>query len=120
MRSVAVMSACIAALLSGCFLRGPVDASQVAVDSKALGVPAGDFFDRYGRPLARLERADGTFIFDWEGGSEHMAAGPNGMEDKICRLRLTTGKDGRIVSAEIMRDAKGERRLSRCAELFDH
>jgi hypothetical protein len=48
-----------------------------------------------------------------------MAAGVRGQEDKICRLTITTDKKGRIATAFIVRDAKGERRLSRCAELFD-
>jgi len=120
MRPTALLAPVVVSVLAGCALRAPVDASQVAVDAKAVGVPAGDFFERYGRPVTRVEQADGTFVFEWEGGSVKMAAGPTGLEDKICRLRLTTGKDGRIATAEITRDAKGERRLSRCAELFDN
>jgi len=66
------------------------------VNAKALGVSAGDFFERYGRPMSRLEKSDGTLVFDWAGGSTRVAAGPNGPEEKICRLLITTDKNGRI------------------------
>jgi hypothetical protein len=108
-----------AASLGACALRGPDEAQQV-VNSRTLGVSSGDFFQRYGRPAKRYETPQGIYVFDWEGGTEHMAAGVIGQEDKVCRLRLTTDKNGRIETVEIVRDAKGERRLSRCAELFDH
>jgi hypothetical protein len=94
------------------------DAQQI-VDKHAVGVSAGDFFERYGKPRAREEHQDGTLEFIWDGGVVEMAAGVRGLEDKICSLRISTDKRGRIVSAPIVRDAKGERRLSRCAELFD-
>ena len=106
--------------LAACALRAPVDETQLLVNAKAVGVSPGDFFQRYGRPVTRQEEKDGTMVFDWEGGSVRMAAGPLGLEEKICRLRLTAGPNGRIASALILRDAKGERRLSRCAEIFDH
>ena len=89
------------------------------VNQRALGVAAGDFFQRYGPPRSRDEALDGTLNFDWEGGSVSMPAGPVGIEDKICRLKITADKSGRIVAAPIVRDAKGVRRLSRCEELFD-
>jgi hypothetical protein len=110
-----------AAALVACHfgLRG-ADESQQVVNSRTVGVSSGDFFQRYGRPVKRYETPEGIYVFEWEGGTEHMAAGVIGQEDKVCRLRLTTDKSGRIETAEILRDAKGERRLSRCAELFDH
>jgi hypothetical protein len=108
------------ALVAGaCALRGTGEGSQGAVNAKALGVSAGDFFERYGRPMSRLEKSDGTMVFDWAGGSTRVAAGPYGPEEKICRLLITTDKNGRIASAEIIRDAKGERQLSRCVEVLD-
>ena len=109
-----------ASLLAACHfgLRGADDTQQV-VNSRTVGVSPGDFFQRYGPPVKRYETPEGIYVFDWEGGTQHMAAGVMGQEDKICRLRLTTDKNGRIATTEIVRDAQGERRLSRCAELFD-
>ncbi|HUP09234.1 MAG TPA: hypothetical protein VMU47_18895 [Caldimonas sp.] len=89
------------------------------MNAKLIGIPVGDFFERHGRPISRLERSDGTLAFDWAGGDTRVAAGPYGPEDKICRLLITADKNGRIVSAEIIRDAQGERSLSRCVELLD-
>jgi len=93
--------------------------AQLIVNRHAVGVSAGDFFQRYGKPASRVEAMDGTLTFLWEGGMVEMAAGVRGQEDKICRLQITTDKKGLIATAPIVRDAKGERRLSRCAELFD-
>ena len=116
---LAAVAACTA--LGGCesVLRVNSEDAQKIVDGKAVGVPAGDFFQRYGKPAIRREASDGTVSFEWEGGTVSVAAGVRGLEDKICRLHITTDKRGRIVTAPIIRDAKGERRLSRCAELFD-
>ena len=105
-------------LLVACASRNEADTSQAAVNAKVRGMSAGEFFDRYGRPLSRVERADGTLVFDWSGGSERVAAGVYGPEEKICRLRITADRNGRITTAEIMRDGQGERQLSRCVELL--
>ena len=109
----------LALALAGCMsvLRG--EDPQVVVNKYAVGVPVGDFFQRYGTPRVREEAPDGTLQFTWEGGRARVAAGPRGPEESLCRLRLTTDKAGRIVSAPIIRDGQGEKRLSRCAELFD-
>jgi len=104
---------------TGCASRAPAAGAQADVNAKLIGIPVGDFFERHGRPISRLERSDGTLAFDWAGGDTRVAAGPYGPEDKICRLLITADKNGRIVSAEIIRDAQGERSLSRCVELLD-
>ena len=111
----------MAAALAGCqaILHFNDEDAQQIVNRRAVGVSAGDFFQRYGKPVSRIEAPDGTLSFQWEGGAVSMAPGVRGLEDKICRLQITTDKNGRIATAPIIRDAKGERRLSRCAELFD-
>ena len=93
--------------------------AQAIVDRRALGTSAGEFFQRYGAPRSRVEARDGTLTFAWEGGFERVPAGVVGPEEMICRLHLTTDRSGRIVAAPIVRDGKGTRRLSRCAELFE-
>lgn len=112
---------CVALCLGGCntILRVNGEDAQSIVDKRAVGVSVGDFFDRYGQPRAREESNDGTRHFIWEGGITRAPAGPNGIEESVCRLRVSSDKAGRITEAAIIRDAKGERRLSRCAELFD-
>ena len=93
--------------------------AQAIVDRRALGMSAGEFFQRHGPPISRQEASDGTLTFGWEGGFERVPAGVLGPEEMICRLILTTDRSGRIVAAPIARDGKGTRRLSRCAELFE-
>jgi len=117
--AVKIIPLLLALALAGCMsvLRG--EDPQVIVNKYAVGVPVGDFFQRYGTPRVREEAPDGTLQFTWEGGRAKVAAGPRGPEESLCRLRLTTDRAGRIVSAPIIRDGQGEKRLSRCVELFD-
>jgi len=117
MRPLALTSA-VLLLASACATRNQADTSQAAVNAKVVGLSAGEFFDRYGRPLSRLEKTDGTLVFDWTGGSVRVAAGVYGPEEKICRLKIAADRNGRITAAEILRDGQGERQLSRCVELL--
>ncbi len=91
---------------------------QAIVDRRVVGASVGDFFQRYGGPLWRDEAHDGSLAFLWEAGFGNVAPGPRGPEEKICRLRISADKAGRIVAAPIVRDGQGERGFSRCAELF--
>lgn len=91
---------------------------QAIVDKRVIGMSIGDFFQRYGVVPVREEARDGSMQFIWEGGRARVPAGPRGPEESICRLRLSVDKAGRIVGAPIIRDGQGERRLSRCVELF--
>ncbi|MEP7057717.1 MAG: hypothetical protein ABI809_08095 [Caldimonas sp.] len=111
----------IALGLAGCGAIARVNGedAQAIVDKRVVGTQVGDFVQRYGGSHARDEGPDGTVHFTWEGGLTRVAAGPRGLEEMICMLRISANKAGRIVAAPIVRDGKGERRLSRCAELFD-
>jgi hypothetical protein len=111
----------LATCLAGCntILHINGEEAQQIVDKRAVGISAGDFFQRYGAPYTREEARDGSLSFNWEGGLAKIAAGPRGLEEKICRLHISADKNGRILAAPIIRDAQGEHRLSRCAELFD-
>lgn len=92
---------------------------QAVVDKRVIGMSVGDFFQRYGAPTSRDESRDGTLGFNWESSlTTKAAAGPIGLEGLVCRLRVSADRSGRIVAAPILRDGKGQRRLSRCAELF--
>ena len=107
--------------LAGCMsiLRVNSEDPQVIVDKRVVGSQVGDFFQRYGAVRVREESLDGSLQFTWEGGRNKVAAGPRGPEESLCRLRVTTDKAGKIVSAPIIRDGQGERLVSRCVELFD-
>ena len=107
--------------LAGCMsiLRVNSEDPQVIVDKRVVGTQVGDFFQRYGPVRVREESSDGSMQFTWEGGRNHVPAGPRGPEESLCRLRVSTDKAGRILSAPIIRDGQGEKRLSRCVELFD-
>jgi hypothetical protein len=107
--------------LAGCMsiLRVNGEDPQVIVDKRVVGSQVGDFFQRYGPVRVREESPDGSRQFTWEGGRNKVAAGPRGPEESLCRLRVTTDKAGKIVAAPIIRDGQGERRVSRCVELFD-
>ena len=120
MKFAALVPALLLAL-SGCqnFLRSPDADAQAIVDRHVLGLSAGEFFQRYGAPRRREEANDGTLTFAWEGGLESVPAGVYGPEELVCGLHLTTDRRGRIVAAPIVRDGKGKRRSSRCAELFE-
>lgn len=109
------------ALLSGCLptlgLRADEE-PQAIVNRRAVGMRVAEFFDRYGAPTRREAAADGTLGFNWSSAGRYMAPGPRGLEEQFCRLRLVADRSGRIVSALITDDAAGERRFSRCVELF--
>ncbi|MEO6743687.1 MAG: hypothetical protein ABIS28_21160 [Caldimonas sp.] len=107
--------------LAGCMsiLRVNSEDPQVIVDKRVVGTQVGAFFQRYGPVRVREESSDGSMQFTWEGGRNHVPAGPRGPEESLCRLRVSTDKAGRILSAPIIRDGQGEKRVSRCVELFD-
>ena len=119
--TVSLLALCLAPCLAGCqaiFHVNDEDA-QAIVDKRVLGMSVGDFFTRYGAPSSRAEAKDGTLTFNWSTKSPNMAPGPLGPEESLCRLRLSTDRNGRIVAAPITRDGKGQRHLSICAELFE-
>ena len=118
-QAIAVSLLALAIVACGSTQQSDATEAQRIVDRRAIGLSVGDFFDRYGPPSARLDALDGTLTFDWRGGEVGIRAGVRGIEDKICRLRITADKAGRITAATIMRDAQGQRRLTRCAQLID-
>lgn len=119
--AVKIYSSCCALVLAGCgsVLHVNAEDAQALVNQRLVGTSVGDFFQRYGAPGPREEASDGTLRFTWEGGARRVAAGPRGLEELLCQLRISADKSGRIVTATIVRDGKGEQRQSRCAELID-
>jgi len=104
-------------LLSGCEIFKKNEETAAIVSNRALGMPVGEFFDRYGRPEQRAELSDGGLEFIWV-SSVTATQGRADVDDQICSLRLTADKRGRISSATVMYDGQGKTRMSRCAEIF--
>ena len=115
-----ILALLLALCVTGCgtILHVNGEDAQALVNQRVVGMSIGDFFDKYGAPSARAEADDGTRRFDWQSSFANVPAGPTGTEERSCELRLTSAKNGRIVSAMITSDAPGKRRLSRCAEIF--
>ena len=120
--TAALRSAAIAALLlavAGCNVFKNNDETQAVVSQRAVGMQVGDFFDRYGRPKVREPQADGSFEYLWLSViGETPNRGWDGLDDKICTLRLIVAKDGKILTALVLKDTPGRSSMSRCVEIF--
>ena len=104
--------------VGGCELFKTNQEVQAIVSQRTLGKPAGDFFDRYGRATARTEIADNTAIYNWISDRGTTRPGPEGQDERVCRLRLTVDKAGKISDVQILYDAQGVKDTSRCGEIF--
>ncbi len=78
----------------------------------------GDFIERYGKPMSREEEVGGALSFNWQSARVSQVGGPYGPLISACRLRLSADRNARIVTATIVRDGDGQKRLSGCAEVF--
>lgn len=113
----AVVAASLLAL-GGCEVFKRNEEAVATVSGRALGTPAGEFFDRYGRATSRKQAGGSDTVYEWMSDQGMTAPGPGGQDDRFCRLRLTVGKDGRINAVVILFDAQGIKSSSRCAEIF--
>jgi hypothetical protein len=121
-QTAATRAAAAAALLlavAGCSVFKTNEEAQAVINQRVVGMPVGDFFDRYGRPKLREAQADGTTEYAWISA---IAATPNsgyyGLDDRTCSMKIIAAKDGRIVTASIVQDMPGRTTTSRCLELF--
>jgi hypothetical protein len=105
------------ALLSGCEVFKKNDETALIVNNRALGMPAGEFFDRYGRPQRREETSNGAIEYVWV-SAVLSTQGRADVDDQLCGLRLSADNRGRITAAQVMYDGQGKNRISRCAEIF--
>ena len=115
--SLAVALALACGLLSGCEIFKKNDETATIVGNRALGMPVGEFFDRYGRPQRREEMGDGALEFIWV-SAVSPTQGAADVDNQVCSLRLSADKRGRISAAQVMYDGQGKTRMSRCAEIF--
>ena len=121
-QTAAPRAAAAAALLlavAGCSVFKTNEEAQAVINQRVIGMPVGDFFDRYGRPKLREAQADGTTEYAWISA---ITATPNsgyyGLDDRTCSMKIIAAKDGRIVTASIVQDMPGRTTTSRCLEIF--
>ena len=104
--------------LAGCSIIKSSTEAQAVVSQGVVGMPAGQFFDRYGRWRTRAELPSGGAAYNWESSVAAVAPGPAGLDERVCKLRLLTDRNGRIESATVVLDNPGRVSTSRCAEMF--
>jgi hypothetical protein len=114
----AVAAALLLAGLGGCELLKHNEEAQTIINGRVLGMAAGEFFDRYGRASGRSETADGGMSYDWISSVRYAPPGPEGLDDRVCKLRLTADRQGRISAVQVQYDAPGMKSTSRCGEIF--
>ncbi|MEO7055548.1 MAG: hypothetical protein ABI281_11090 [Caldimonas sp.] len=114
-----VASSCLGLLaVSGCSVFKSNEEAQAIITKQVGGIPAGDFFDRYGRWRTRSELPSGATAYTWESVVGSASPGPYGLDDRVCKLSIIADKGGRIASAIISQDNPGRISTSRCAEMF--
>jgi hypothetical protein len=106
------------AALAGCEVFKRNEEAMAIVNARVIGMPVGEFIDRYGRPERRSELPDGTLELLWTAAVDPRQRGWQDDDEHICKLRLSTDKRLRISSVQILYDAQGKKSISRCGEVF--
>ena len=114
----ALAAAAILVGLGGCELLKHNDEVLSTINKRVIGMPAGAFFDRYGRPNVRGEMPDGGTAYEWISSVGYAVPGPEGLDDRLCKLRLTADREGRISAVIVQYDGIGQKSTSRCGEIF--
>lgn len=120
-RTVACALSAAALLLvatTGCSVFKSNEEAQAIINQRVVGMPAGDFFQRYGTWKRRSEQANGVADYNWESAVGFAPSGPLGQDDRVCYMRIVVNRAGRIESAVIAIDNPGSVSTSRCAEMF--
>ena len=104
--------------LGGCDLFKHNQEATAVINNRVLGKPVGEFFDRYGRATARTEVGDNTAVYNWISDVGMTRPGQEGQDERVCKLRLTVDKAGKVSDVQILYDAQGIKSASRCAEIF--
>ena len=113
-----LVAAALLVAVGGCGLFKHDEEASAIVNSRVLGKPVGEFLDRYGRATSRTEVGDNTAIYNWMSDRGMTRPGPEGQDERICKLRLTVDKTGKISDVQILYDAQGTKSASRCGEIF--
>ncbi len=116
--SRAVAAALLLASLGGCELLKHDQEAIAVINARIVGMPVGEFFDRYGRADSHDTLPDGSSEYLWASQPAFARPGPESFDDQICRMRLTVDKRGRIGGTTVLFDAPGKKSVSRCGEIF--
>ena len=114
----ALCATIVLAALPGCELMKRNEETMTVINRRAIGMHAGDFFQRYGRPGDKRERGDGTTEYAWVSSVPYAPPGPSGLDDRLCRLGVTVDAKGLVSAVQILFDAPGLKSTSRCSEIF--
>ena len=104
--------------VGGCELFKHNQEATAIINNRVLGKPVGEFFDRYGRATTSTEIGNSTSIYNWVSDRGMTRPGPEGQDERICKLRLTVDKTGKVSDVQILYDAQGTKSASRCGEIF--
>jgi hypothetical protein len=114
----ALLAASLLAALGGCSLFKSNEQVLATINQRVIGMPAGDFFDRYGRPRSRTEMLDHSTEYDWISAVPYARPGVEGLDEHVCKLHLASDPRGRISRVDVVYDAPGLKSASRCGEIF--
>jgi hypothetical protein len=115
---LALAAASLLLALGGCELFKTNEAVLATINNRVIGMPAGDFFDRYGRPRSRTEMLDHSTEYDWISAVPYARPGVEGLDEHVCKLHLASDPRGRISRVDVVYDAPGLKSASRCGEIF--
>ena len=104
--------------LAGCELMKRNEGALAVINNRVIGMPAGEFFDRYGRAELRTELADNSTDYVWRSAVPFAPPGMEGQDERICKMHVLADKRGRIASVQIVVDGAGYKSTSRCSEIF--
>ena len=113
-----IAAASLVLALGGCDLFKNNEKVEATVNGRVIGMPAGEFFDRYGPAYARRETSDGGASYEWASSVPAAAPGTIGLDERVCKLRLGVDRQGRIGAVQIVYDPQGTKSNSRCGEIF--
>ena len=116
--AIAALSATLLVPLGGCELLQHDQDALARINARVLGMPAGEFFYRFGPARTRSEGAGGTIDYTWESPVGYARPGVLGLDTRVCRLRLAGDARGRIARVDVLFDPPGLKSTSRCAEIF--
>ena len=116
--AIALLSATLVSALGGCELLQHDQDALARINARVLGMPAGEFFDRFGPARSRSEGPGGTIDYTWESSVGYARPGVLGLDPRVCRLRLAGDARGRIARVDVLFDPPGLKTTSRCAEIF--
>ena len=104
--------------LAACSLFKGGEDMQLLINKAVVGMPAGDFFGRYGPAYEREEQLDQTTQYKWASRIGSTVPGPMSLDERVCKLSLVADSRGRIASATVSQDNPGRISTSRCTEVF--